>query len=155
MLVSWSMVCRECLQTASTRLWERDAAGPLNADEIWHHVNVLREQNNLCMHCGITHLIAHKSTVLTKASSWPFTGRVDSTRRSSPSRIPCKWPAALYLEVPGNQDVVRSTKILPPSPPGATTTPNVPTSRTPPGLWIPALARSAGRVQDHHTDWWT
>lgn len=69
------------------------------------------------MHCGITHLIAHKSTVLTKASCWPFTGRVDSTRRSSPSQIPCKWPAALYLEVPGNQDVVRSTKILAPRAP--------------------------------------
>lgn len=87
---------------------------PLGSGDIWHHVNVLREQNNLRVHCEITHLIAHKSPALTKASCWPFIGRADSARRSCPSPLPCEWPAALYLDVPENQDVVRSTKILPP-----------------------------------------
>lgn len=67
-----------------------DVAEPLGSDEIWHHVNVLREQNNVCVHCEITHLIAHKSTALTKESCRPFTGRVDSTRESGPSPFPCQ-----------------------------------------------------------------
>lgn len=90
------------------------------------------------MHCQITHLIANKSTALTKVASWPFIGRVDNTRGRSPSLFPCQWPAVWYLDVPENLGVARSTlqQYVPRPPPPRMLPPPGPRPAVRPQSWL-------------------